>query len=1664
MKKHHRTLAQRTIDSLKKIWNRRLRTDRNEDNRGRRSSFLFEPLENRSLMAGDLDLYPGDPGYANDNTAGITSAPPSAGEASVVANDLVAFAKLLTAAGVKFYGAAWCPHCTATKNLFEDGAKYLPFIEVTNPDKTPNAIAIANNITTYPTWEFQDGTRLTGERTLEEISAAAGIPIPQSSMPYLAELPDVTLLGGSPLMIGLDGYDPNGGPLTYTVTSDNPSLVTPTVFTGNQSLKINVNGYGTMIFHLFDNYVPRVTEYIKDLVNSGFYNNNATTFHRVINDFVIQGGDPTGTGAGRPDPNDIFHFDDQFHVDLQHNRSGLLSMAKSTDDTNDSQFFITEEKNETWHVTLNGSPTGGTFTLTYRGQTTAPIPFNSNGDFNTIAANIQTALANLTTIGAGNVSVTHDPVKNGAGQVTENRRFKIEFVNELGHRDLMPITGNASGLTGGSNVSLSFVEGPRSARHLDFNHSIFGALVEGEAVREAISNVPVGANDKPISNVTIGSMEVFNDIENGMLMLKAPEGASGSANITVTVRDGDNQVFTRTFRVDVRPDYKNGAPFLADIDTIHVTPNTPKTFNIQATDVEGDPIYYEAVKPDGVTDQYELTVNHETGAVTITPKAGFVGQTKVLIGVRGQTATDTGDTFDSQLVTINVAPESTLSVDLAAASDTGSSNTDNITNAQTLSFVISGVTSGATVKLYNGNSLIGQAVASGTTATVTTAALTSLGSGTYQISATQTINNAESEKSPVLSVTLDLTPPGAITSEAPTTATVDETYTYDVQSPDESNVTYSLESGAPANMTINPTTGVVSWTPTASQVGQQTFTVIATDVAGNSVNQTVSVTVEAATPKDIELILRIVDADGNVLTNLTTGQEFFIEGYVSDTRPEGESPLAGVFSFFADITYSTNIELNGSIQRTTYSNQATGSTSTPGLFDELGGIAGVTALGRGEFLLFRAPMKVVGSGTITVESNPHETEGLEIGLYGATVPTTPDKIKYGTTSATINSNITAVTDQVNFDEDSTNNVINALANDIVTGGSNSELIITAVGPTSGGGTVTISQDGKTLIYTPAPNFEGLDTFTYTVSRGVGGETATGTVNVSVQPVNDPPTAVDDTKTVNEDSTENSIDVLANDLISPDLNDTLVVSAVTQGSHGGTVTIGPGGNTVRYTPAPNFVGTETFTYTVTDSGGLTDTATVTVTVVDVNDNPTAAPDTATTTEDIETPITIDVLANDSGDPGETLTVTSVGSASHGGTVAVAAGGTAVTYKPAPNFQGTETFTYTISDGNGGTATGTVTVTVTNVNDPPVAVNDSATGFKNSTTTIDVLANDTSGVDPAETLIVSAVTQGSAGGTVTITNGGASVQYTPANNFTGTETFTYTIQDPGGLTSTATVTVTVANYAPSSLSGFVYKTSSDTSPLAGVTITLEGTDTNGATVNRTTKTDANGAYKFDSLLPGTYKIKETQPDFMADGEDVIGTQGGTVANDEFTITLTEGMHGTGNNFHEAGILPVVGSGSTTTFTLRKSDLFAHNSTNYILAAVNTSTGHVWYSEVGSTFVDTSTQTSFAVNNPSSADTPRMLTIQTKTSDGEQHVATVSTNDAAVRMLAANGDVLLYRIRGNSSFYNFTPMSSSSSSTNNNSAGEFVDPQHAQATDALMAMLAAEDDDDNDGNDAN
>lgn len=339
----------------------------------------------------------------------------------------------------------------------------------------------------------------------------------------------------------------------------------------------------------------------------------------------------------------------------------------------------------------------------------------------------------------------------------------------------------------------------------------------------------------------------------------------------------------------------------------------------------------------------------------------------------------------------------------------------------------------------------------------------------------------------------------------------------------------------------------------------------------------------------------------------------------------------------------------------------------------------------------------------------------------------------------------------------------------------------------------------TVTYTPGADFNGSDSFTFRANDGPTNSNIS-TVNITVIPVNDDPDAVDDTPTIAEDSGDNVVNVLSNDT---DVDtDTLTVSSVTQGTNG---SVTNNSSSVTYTPNANFFGTDSFTYTISDGNGGNDTATVSVTVTNAQDAPDAVDDAASINEDSGANV-IDVRANDTDLDSDTLSVTAVTQGAHGA-VAITGGGTAVSYTPAANFFGGDSFTYTVSDGNGGTDTATVSVTVTNVEDAPDAVNDSPTVAEDSgANAIDVRAND-SDLD-GDTLTVTAVTQGTHG-TVAITGSGAGVSYTPAANFFGSDSFTYTINDGQGGSDTATVSVTVTNVNDAPIAtGEGYVTNSNT----------------------------------------------------------------------------------------------------------------------------------------------------------------------------------------------------------------------------------------------------------------
>jgi VCBS repeat-containing protein len=345
------------------------------------------------------------------------------------------------------------------------------------------------------------------------------------------------------------------------------------------------------------------------------------------------------------------------------------------------------------------------------------------------------------------------------------------------------------------------------------------------------------------------------------------------------------------------------------------------------------------------------------------------------------------------------------------------------------------------------------------------------------------------------------------------------------------------------------------------------------------------------------------------------------------------------------------------------------------------------------------------------------------------------------------------------------------------------LTVIAVGP-AGHGTVTT--DGITVTYTPDPDWYGTDSFTYTADDGNGG-TATGTVSMTVTPVNDPPVSADDTYSTPEDTplgVPGPTGLLGNDT---DVDgDSMTVVFVSGPAHGLLVLRPDGG--FDYTPFADWNGTDSFTYRADDGTTDGNLATVWITVTPVNDPPVATADTYTTGRD--TPLTVSgpgVLANDTDTDGDLLTATLVDPPTHG-TVALHADGSFV-YTPDPGFTGADSFTYQAYDGTTGGNVVTVTLTVSPPpNLPPVALADVYTATEDtplSTAAPGVLAND---ADPDGGTLTAELVTGTGHGTVTM-SGDGSFTYTPDAGFAGTDTFTYRVSDGQDDSGVVTVTITV-----------------------------------------------------------------------------------------------------------------------------------------------------------------------------------------------------------------------------------------------------------------------------------
>jgi len=457
----------------------------------------------------------------------------------------------------------------------------------------------------------------------------------------------------------------------------------------------------------------------------------------------------------------------------------------------------------------------------------------------------------------------------------------------------------------------------------------------------------------------------------------------------------------------------------------------------------------------------------------------------------------------------------------------------------------------------------------------------------------------------------------------------------------------------------------------------------------------------------------------------------------------------------------------------------------------------------------------------------------------------------------LNQSPAAVNDAYSTNEDTalTVNAPGVLTND--TDADSDPLTAVLVGNVSNG-TLTVNSDGS-FSYTPNTNFSGTDSFAYMANDGTSNSNV-ATVTITVNNVdNDPPVAVDDATTTNEDAAV-IINVLQNDS-DPDPGDTLSVTLVTQGANG-SVVINPD-NTVSYTPNLNFNGADTFTYTVSDGKGGTDTATVTVTVNSVNDSPVADSQSVTTNED--TPVAITLTGSDPEvDPLTYFVQTPPTNGTLSGTAPN------LTYTPNANFNGLDTFTFKVNDGAADSEPATVSITIEPVNDAPVADNQAVTAKQSTAKDITLTASDVE-EDPLTYSIVDNPTKG------TLTGTSPNLTYTPNAGFTGSDSFTFKATDGTLESSVATVSITVTANNPPVANNQSVTTDEDTP----VNITLTASDPDGDELTYSVITGpANGT------LNGTGPELTYNPNPNFNGSDsfTFKVNDGTIDSEPATVTIT------------------------------------------------------------------------------------------------------------------------------------------------------------------------------------
>jgi gliding motility-associated-like protein len=1180
---------------------------------------------------------------------------------------------------------------------------------------------------------------------------------------------------------------------------------------------------------------------------------------------------PTGTGDTRSTPEDTPVNGSVSGSDID---GDVLTYTKATDPSHGT-------------VTVNSTTGGYTYTpdTDYNGPDSFTITItDGNGGSTTVTVNITVSAVNNAPTGTGDTQTTNEdePVSGVVGGTdTDGDALTYTKATDPSHGS---VTVNST--TGDYTYTPDAdYNGPDSFTITVSDGNGGSDVVTVNITVNPVNDSPTGTGDTrttnedtPVSGAVSGSnvdgytitYDKLSDPQHGTVSVDPVTGAytytpdadyNGPDNFLIQIGTPGG-ILAVPVNITVNP--VNDDP-TGTGDTRTTNEDTPVSGSVTGVDIDGDALTYtKATNPS----HGSVTVNVTTGAYTYTPNADYNGPDSFTITIDDGNGGTTTVTVNITVTAVNDNPTGT--------GDTKTTNED---------IPVSGSVIGADI---DGDVLTYTKATDPSHGTVTVNSTT----GAYTYTPSLNYNGPDS-----FTITIDDGNGGTTTVTVNVTVTAvnnNPTGTGDTKTTNEDTPVSGSVTGADidgdaltytkatdpshGSVTVNATTGAYTYTPSLNYNGPDSFTITIDDGNGGTTTVTVNITVTAVndnptgtgdtktTNEDTPVNGSVSgsDIDGDVLT------------YTKATDPSHGSvtvnATTGAYTYTPDANYNgpdsftitiddgnggtTTVTVNITVNAVNDNPTGTGDTKTTNEDTPVSGGVSGTDIDGDALTYTKATDPSHGSVTVnaTTGAYTYTPDANYNGPDSFTI--TIDDGNGGTTTVTVNVTVNAVNDNPTGTGDTKTTNEDTPVSGSVTGTDIDGDALTYTKATDPShGSVTVNATTGAYTYTPDANYNGPDSFTITIDDGNGG-TITVTVNITVTAVNDNPTGTGDTKTTNED-TPVSGGVSGTDID----GDALTYTKATDPSHG-SVTVNATTGAYTYTPDANYNGPDSFTITIDDGNGGTTTVTVNITVNAVNDNPTGTGDTKTTNED--TPVNGSVSGSDID--GDVLTYTKATDPSHG-TVTVNSTTGAYTYTPAADYDGPDSFTITIGDGNGGTTIVTVNITVTAVNDNPTGTGDTKTTNEDTPVTGGVSGTDIDG----DALTYTKATDPSHG-TVTVNATTGAYTYTPATDYNGPDSFTITIDDGNGGTTTVTVNITVnaVNDAPTGTGDT--KTTNEDTPVSG---SVTGTDKDGDALNYTKATDPSH---------GTVTVNPTTGDYTyTPAADYDGP-------DNFTITIGDGNGGT------------------------------------------------------------------------------------------------------------------------------------------------------------------------------